>query len=122
MHEKGKICACQYCGKAFSCTSTLNAHVGNIHETHLRKYKCDKCSFTSVTPSRLRDHDQAVHQKTVQHKCQSCNFSTYRKTCLHSHIRYVHAKHRPHKCDICDMTFFEKRAKLKHMLRHQTTN
>ena len=103
----------------FSHKSTLNGHVGRIHEQFARKFKCDKCDFTSLEPNKLKIHEQAIHQKSVRYECQLCKYFSYRKTGLQNHIKVVHEKYRPHSCELCDMSFTYKRDKLKHMLKHQ---
>ena len=121
VHEKLKNFACNYCGKVFASKSTLNGHVGRMHEKFARKFKCDKCDFTSLEPNKLKIHEQAIHQKSVRYECQLCKYFSYRKTGLQNHIKVVHEKYRPHRCDICEMTFTYKRDKLKHMLKHEAT-
>ena len=121
VHEKVKNFACNYCGKVFASKSTLNGHVGRMHETISRKFKCDKCEFTSLEPNKLKIHEQAIHQKSVRYECHLCKYFSYRKTGLQNHIKVVHEKYRPHQCDVCEMTFTYKRDKLKHMLKHQAS-
>ena len=118
VHEKVKNYSCTYCGKVFASKSTLNGHVGRMHETLARKFKCDKCDFSCLEPNKLKIHESAVHAKNIRYECHICKYFSFRKTGLQNHIKVVHEKYRPHKCDICDMAFTYKRDKLKHMAKH----
>lgn len=118
VHEGVKNYACNYCGKVFASKSTLNGHVGRMHETFARKFKCDKCDFSCLEPNKLKIHEDAVHVKAIRFECQQCKYFSFRKTGLQNHIRVVHEKYRPYKCDICDLSFTYKRDKIKHLTKH----
>ena len=118
VHQGLKNFSCSYCGKVFASKSTLNGHVGRMHETIARKFKCDKCDFSCLEPNKLKIHEGAVHAKSVKYQCQLCKYFSYRKTGLQNHIKVVHEKYRPHKCELCDLSFTYKRDKLKHMSKH----
>ena len=118
VHQGLKSHSCDYCGKVFASRSTLNGHVGRMHETLARKFKCDKCDFSCLEPNKLKIHEDAVHVKSVKYQCHLCKYFSFRKTGLQNHIKVVHEKYRPHKCDQCQMTFTYKRDKLKHMSKH----
>ena len=122
VHQRVKNYSCSYCGKVFASKSTLNGHIGRMHETLARKFKCDKCDFSCLEPNKLKIHESAVHVKNVRYECHICKYFSFRKTGLQNHIKVVHEKYRPHKCDICDMAFTYKRDKIKHMTKHPQQN
>ena len=109
------------CIKVFASKSTLNGHIGRMHETLARKFKCDKCDFSCLEPNKLKIHEDAVHAKSTRYECHLCKYFSFRKTGLQNHIKVVHEKYRPHKCDLCEMTFTYKRDKIKHMAKHPNT-
>ena len=86
----------------------------------LYRLLCDKCDFTCLenSPSTLKRHIEAVHERKHKYPCHLCTFFSFRKDRTQNHINFVHLKHRPYQCDKCDdMGFVYKRDLLKHMAK-----
>ena len=66
-------------------------------KTRKRRYKCNKCNFTSVNNNKVTQHE-ALHDKIL--KCDKCVFKTKRKNELINHNK-IHTTQMI-KCEQCD--------------------
>ena len=54
---------CRYCHHTFSYPHVMERHIKRIHEKHLMtKFKCPKCSYTTVWKDQMREHFSVIHQ------------------------------------------------------------
>ena len=54
--------------------------------------KCSQCNFVAVSPSALKNHIKAIHDKIKDEKCPHCDNVFSRKGNLTRHIQRVHLK------------------------------
>lgn len=94
---------CPQCPFGTNCPNTFVQHA-KTHEKDKRKYKCDKCSFRTLSESDLRRHNIMQHMQhtviTVRKQIQnddpetfSCNICTYKalsKTVFKNHLMRRH--------------------------------
>ena len=60
-------------------------------------FKCEQCSFGTVTRRNLIRHIKYNHQ-SKPHSCKQCSYNTAAKTSLSHHINSVHATVKAFKC------------------------
>jgi KRAB domain-containing zinc finger protein len=71
------------------------------------------------TPSALKKHKQAVHDKIRMYKCSLCEHSTGQKENLKRHMDAVHYNLKKYKCDQCEFSANHKFSLNKHKDNHQ---
>ena len=83
-----------------------------------RKYKCDQCGQTCVTPSKLERH-KIVHTPGRNYKCPDCNMTYRHEGSLNRHKTQEHAPPRePFMCRECGSTFLYKYGLDRHKFVH----
>ena len=75
-------------GKAEDKTNTIEAKT----LPKVKHHKCSHCSFSTIGPSKLLRHIEAVHSdgKEGNFKCTRCEYSSKMATHLARHVKYVH--------------------------------
>ena len=73
------------------CFDSFRYHLQSAH-TAEKKYKCDKCGFSTKTSSALSSHIHRVHTKELSHMCSTCGKRFFAAVSLNKHIRSVHLK------------------------------
>merc|ERR1712083_378079 len=118
VHEGQKPHKCSLCDQSYFLKSSLQVHVGRIHEGYHKKKNpkksllcilCDK-EFTGL--SSFKEHINTVHEGKKPHKCSLCDQSYFLRYSLKTHIARIHEGIKPrkgpkteHLCKICNSTF-----------------
>merc|ERR1712048_494835 len=93
--------------------SHLQQHVKAVHEGIIRirdkKFKCDRCSFSSTCQKNLTDHINGVHDNIRPHKCDKCDYAAKKKGNLQVHVKSFHEgiriiRKKNFKCDRCSFS------------------
>ncbi|XP_070701869.1 zinc finger protein 644a [Pempheris klunzingeri] len=100
--KKAKL-FCPQCPFGTNCPNTFVQHA-KTHEKEKRKFRCDKCSFRTVSESDLRRHNILHHTViTVRKQVQNDDYEIF-------------------SCNICSYRAFSKNVFKNHLLRrHQQT-
>lgn len=101
--EAKKKLFCPQCPFVTTCPNTFVQHA-KTHEKDKRKFRCDKCSFRTLSESDLRRHNIMQHTViTVRKQIQNDDSESY-------------------SCNICSYRVFSKNVFKNHLLRrHQQT-
>ena len=67
------------------------------------KYKCDLCTYVTVSSAILQDHIRAIHVAEKPFDCDQCHKSLLTKRRLNTHIKACHEERKKLKyhCDLC---------------------
>ena len=95
-HEKTHIC--DFCGKAFSQSSSLSAHK-RIHNNEM-PFSCNFCSKLFRSKSNLTKHER-THTGERPYPCNYCGKRFSQSSILTKHIR-IHTGERPYVCSFCN--------------------
>lgn len=100
--KNAKLC-CPQCPFGTNCPNTFVQHA-KTHEKDKRKFRCDKCSFRTMSENDLRRHNIMQHTViTVRKQIQNEDSETF-------------------SCNICSYRAFSKNVFKNHLLRrHQQT-
>ena len=95
---------CNICKKFLKTEKTLATHTLQEHEKEKHKHKCEKCSYTTFEPDRLRKHINTVHRDQKDFKCTQCKYVTNAQTRLNQHMTRRHGSNltKVYKCPHCD--------------------
>ena len=77
----------------------METHRESAHDIGKKKLKCEHCPYTSATMSHMKEHIEAVHQRTRMNSCKECGFTPSRNRDLKRHMKVVHTK--SHVCEDC---------------------
>ena len=77
------------CGKKFTQSGSLNAHIKTTHE-ELRNYKCDSYGKFFTQSGNLKEHTKIVHEGQKNFKCNYCGKSFGTPGNLNMHIKTTH--------------------------------
>ena len=146
VHEMSYSETCGDCGQVFKNREYLDKPKGSKHVSQEKKYKCDQCDQTFVSPSKLKRH-KIVHTTGCNYECSDCHM-TYRhpdslakhrlkehgpprepficKECGSSFFynsglkrhKLIHSGKKPYKCEICGKRFSDRTAMNKHTGTH----
>ncbi|XP_050304904.1 chromosome alignment-maintaining phosphoprotein 1 [Anthonomus grandis grandis] len=128
VHPEHKV-RCPYCGKNFLVSQELANHIRakackfpDIPQHTQNAYQCDKCQFSSDSPSELLYHESLMHSEPLiiqyldardikrkpipKYKCPLCD-KFFPKLSLLPHVRQ-HTKERPYICSTCNASFTKK--------------
>ena len=67
----------------------------------VKKFKCEKCSCSSVTKRSLGHHMASVHNVGELFKCEKCPISSAWRSNLKKHMGYVHNIGDKLQCEKC---------------------
>ena len=113
-HQRSHLAhTCQFCGKVFCNTDTLQDHLSEIHQDQIGKltFSCRHCLKRYPTDLALQGHVKSSHTSSPKYMCQWCGRS-FPKKYLPEHFR-IHQQI-PHKCEICDKIY----TTLKYLKNH----
>lgn len=87
---------CEYCGKSYSQSGTLNRHRKIEHNKEkkevMRKktsHQCPQCLKMFANKSSWRRHQNAIHE-AIRHQCELCSKSYTLTTSLSNHRKFAH--------------------------------
>lgn len=116
-HEIGTF-PCRYCKQIFDKKTKRECHVTKEHRTGIR-YNCKLCNIHLPTFHMKQKHLAEVHNEELKkYKCNACPKSYITPGSLSSHVRREHLKERSHECNQCDLAFYYKRDLMKHLEKH----
>ena len=105
-HKKGeKDFKCSLCEKGFTQYGELKKHVERVHEKILKAHNCQQCQKNFTNAKSLRKHIKAVHEGIKDRYCNHCGKGFSRTANLKIHIKSVHEGVKDYKCDHCDKSF-----------------
>ena len=105
---------CDVCSHSTISPSLLKRH--KMQHTGERPYKCDMCSYSTTTMSYLKRH-KMQHTGEKPYKCDMCSYSTTRSTYLAEH-KARHTGEKPYKCDVCSYSTTMKTYLKRHKMQH----
>ena len=81
-------------------------HRKYVHTIGEKKFKCEKCPYSTaeramLTPHWLRCHIKEVHKKIRDTVCGECGYAASEKSKLKQHTEEVHNNDRYHVCGKC---------------------
>ena len=76
------------------------------------------CLFHNFSSFKLKDHEM-LHTGLTPWKCDQCSFSAPTKSKLTRHKRVDHKEVLPFKCEQCGLMFRENNSLLLHMKSHE---
>ena len=90
IHDELENHNCATCGKNFSKSNILNAHIKLVHKFVKKDYKCNFCDKIFTQNVDLKKHIKSVHGKVKDYKCKKSNVSFPKSDSLKRHIKSVH--------------------------------
>ncbi|XP_040911266.1 zinc finger protein 644a [Toxotes jaculatrix] len=98
--EKNVKLFCPQCPFGTNCPNTFVQHA-KTHEKDKRKFRCDKCSFRTVSENDLRRHNIMQHtvitvRKQIQNddsetfSCNICSYKAFSKNVFKNHLQRRH--------------------------------
>ena len=119
IHDKIMRHSCEKCGEVFLRKLALGRHLELVHGIGDKKFKCEKCPYSSFLKKNVYIHIRGVHEKIRNHVCEDCSFATSVKANLKRHRESVHEMgEEKFKCDLCPYET-QKKANLR---RHVKSN
>ena len=104
------------CSKAYFYILELEKHK---RAAHLGGYVCDQCGKSYTTTTRLTAHITKVHKReSLNIKCKYCDKVFNNHSCRRRHHIVVHNVGKGHKCEFCDKKFISPWKRNKHQLSH----
>ncbi|XP_030381954.1 zinc finger protein 677 isoform X2 [Scaptodrosophila lebanonensis] len=135
-NKKGKLLACQLCGKQVYKLPYLEAHIRSVHEGHSKPFLCRGCNKSYTRYEQLRSHMRNVHpnsplantsndpsaqqdQPLEQQRliCELCNRQYSTKNALGEHLKR-HAQFKQHVCEHCGVAKVTRTELLTHLQVH----
>ncbi|KAK0396116.1 hypothetical protein QR680_001571 [Steinernema hermaphroditum] len=95
---------CQHCVKSYVTPSKLEIHV---RHNHMMLYSCDLCKVKFNTAPELRKHNSSLHWKNFACDFPKCSYTHPKKYMVARHVRQSHDIQRNIICDIegCNIHF-----------------
>lgn len=135
---------CNQCKYTTDDFISLDRHMKLKHDMNASQkkkktvYKCPKCDYSSMMPSRYAAHlrlhkdltgttgqeillalQQFEEKEEPQaYQCNLCSYKSIRKEHLVRHRNNVHTDHRPFLCDTCGQAFKRRDALSQHKITH----
>ena len=70
----------------------------SVHNKGDKKFKCDKCPYTSASKGSLKTHTIAAHNEgEKKFKCDLCPYKSHLQSYLKAHVKSTHLLSRPQK-------------------------
>ena len=110
---------CKMCKKNFSCSSSLNRHMREVHKPINKCFTCTTCDKVYKRKDVLQKHISSCHEneKFKNFHCPYCSQKYGQKFNLNKHIR------RCHKCSICNIAYKNQNdLKCHEFKRHNSKN
>ncbi|XP_038845032.1 oocyte zinc finger protein XlCOF29-like [Salvelinus namaycush] len=115
---------CHYCGKSFSCPSSLRIH--HLVHTGERPHTCTVCGRGFTQKGNLKCH-MRLHTGEKPFKCLTCEIGFTQKVYLTQHLAKAHGqkednkkkKAQVHKCSKCQLSFVNQQLLQTHMTVHK---
>ena len=98
--------SCDVAPKSVNMNGRISDRRPRNHDK-IKKFKCNRCSFSADYAPNVNLHIQTVHEKIRPFKCESegCKFETITNQNLKLHVQTVHEKIKPFKCNSVDCKF-----------------
>ena len=105
---------CDLCAKVFLSKNGLKLHLQKFHiRKEARKFKCEKCCFTTNYRGALKTHIEGIHEKIIRFECHYCEKKFYLKHQIQLHLTSTHIKPkqffdetRPYQCTFANCAKF----------------
>ena len=110
-------CTAENCEYRAAEKATLKDHIQAAHMPgKTRDFQCPLCPAGFYTKKRLKIHIPC-HTKERKFKCEKCDFSTHYKTCLEGHVRARHETSAKYKCSFegCNFEAHQRGILLRHI-------
>lgn len=112
---------CPVCGRLLDKRG-LSGHLLRHEDTqsnNLRRYKCDNCEHSFLTPRGLKNHKQIHLRPKEKHiSCNLCGTKYASLDSKRSHDRYFHTMSASFKCMICSASYSSMPYLRRHMVKH----
>ncbi|XP_011300163.1 zinc finger protein 112 [Fopius arisanus] len=103
---------CPTCGKVFIEKDSYGCHL-RVHRVRMeRKYGCEKCDGSFLSPTQLKHHIDDIHVRRRDYKCSSCEKGFTSSRSLKAHEQ----RHISQTCQQCGEQFENIRILNKHLL------
>ncbi|XP_068626133.1 zinc finger protein 557-like [Battus philenor] len=116
-HKSGLRYSCKRCNIPLSSFYARQKHLAEVHNEELKRYKCNECPQSYITPGHLSSHVRRDHLNERNHKCDKCDLAFYTKNSLKAHM-IKHDGERIHTCDICQKSYQRLNTLREHMRIH----
>ncbi|XP_068626134.1 zinc finger protein 11-like [Battus philenor] len=116
-HKSGLRYSCKRCNITQLSFYARQKHLAEVHNEELKRYKCNECPRSYITPGHLSGHVRRVHLNVKNHKCDKCDLAFYTKDSLRMHM-IKHDGERIHTCDICQKSYQRLKTLREHMKIH----
>ncbi|XP_075231237.1 uncharacterized protein LOC142330073 [Lycorma delicatula] len=117
IHSGVKPFCCEHCGKLFTMSCNLAAHLTRQHNLNTESaHSCPECGKLFVRKSALDTH-LAGHRGIKPFSCYICGKSFTQKITCDTHV-LTHTRNYPHSCNICSKRFTTKSKLNFHKKKH----
>ena len=112
VHTESKNHKCYICGKTFACKGDMKKH-SRVHDDNWF-LKCDLCDKSYKHLKALKEHKEAIHEKSDKYKCKICFKVCTRDRTLKAHMKIFHENpgkqvpKRTAKCEFCQIEISRK--------------
>lgn len=125
---------CVICRAHFEDLSALRGHNRHVHSeaalqrtrfvarererkesSREKRYRCERCGFSSKSIPTLRDHMMKVHEETDVFFCPYCLIGFAKISDRNCHVRIAHEKKSAFQCNICNGMFKDKHVLERHL-------
>ena len=95
--------SCNICNEE---VKNMSAHIRTQHSDDSKKFKCEKCEFSTHTQKNLTQHIYVRHKKDEHKKCDICDKRFPQAFLLKQHMEITHkGENKRHICDKCGKSF-----------------